>query len=136
MKEAEFNEYYDKYYIKNKTIQKIARKLSQQDLDLYDDLVQIGLMTLWMIDPSKAKTNKDSWIRQAIRFKMIDHLTEMDPRKYVSLDSKLEEGYQIESTVDGPKMRNVQEKPNTIWNTDEVEEHGQDIRDSFRTKPK
>ncbi len=91
-----FSEYYEKYHEKDRTIQGIARKLAKSDYELYQDLIQIGLETLWKLDPEKAKTNKDAWIRQAMRFRMIDHLRKLKLRKVESLDRRLENGEQIE----------------------------------------
>lgn len=96
MDDVMFNEYYKKYYKKDRTIQGIARKLAKSDYELYQDLVQIGLETLWKLDPEKAKTNKDAWIRQAMRFRMIDHLRKLKLRNVESLDRRLENGEQIE----------------------------------------
>lgn len=104
MTEPEFDVLYQEYYVKRRVIQAMARKLAKDDPDLYDDLVQVGLFTLWRLDVSKAKSNKDSWIRQAMKFKMIDHLAEMDPRKYTSLDAHIEKGFQLEDTVDGIRL--------------------------------
>lgn len=120
MTESEFNVLYEELYVKRRVIQAMARKLAKNDPDLYDDLVQIGLFTLWRLDVTKAKSNRDSWIRQAMKFKMIDHLMLMDPRKYVSLDQHLEMGYQLEDTVDGTRMTVAPSDRPKYWDDEEL----------------
>lgn len=96
MDRRKFAKYYEKYYVKDKTIQRIARKMSMGDEELYNDLVQEGLQRLWIIKPEKAKKNPDAYIRQCIKFAMVDFLRHNDPERYESLDSRLLAGEQIE----------------------------------------
>lgn len=135
MTEAEFNVLYQDLYVKRRVIQAMARKLAKDDPSLYEDLVQVGLFALWRLDTSKAKTNKNSWICQAMKFKMIDHLSQMDPRKYVSLDQHLEVGHQLEETEDGVRLTEnrfrqakapFDEAPFLLADTEELLEDGLD----------
>lgn len=96
MTNKQFEKYYQKYYIERKIIQRIARKFCLGNSELYKDLVQEGLIRLWELDPSKATSNPDSYIRQAIKFSMVDYLRHTEPEKYDSLDSRLLAGEQLE----------------------------------------
>ncbi len=107
MNDEMFQEYYDKYYVEDRTVQRIARKLAKSDYDLYQDLIQIGLGRLWKLDPSKATTNKDAWIRQAMHFAMIDHLRKLKLRHLESLDRRLENGEQLEADPSTGELRLV-----------------------------
>jgi DNA-directed RNA polymerase specialized sigma subunit len=84
--------YYPKYA---KLIRALARKRAKRDEALYEDLEQVGRIALWNLDPSKAKTNEDAWIRQAIKFKMIDHLRKQRYKDLDSLDFCLNQGDQV-----------------------------------------
>lgn len=96
MNNKEFDRYYKIYYIDKKLIQRIARKLSFGDEELYNDLAQEGLWRLKNLEPEKAVRNKDAWIRQAIKFALIDYLRRNELHKYESLDRRLLAGEQIE----------------------------------------
>lgn len=97
MTNQEFEEvYWPKY---NTVVQAIARKLAQTNDSLAEDLYQEGLIALWECEPSKAKTNPDAFIRQAIKFRMIDFLRRERLKVTESLDCYLESGMQL---VEGP----------------------------------
>lgn len=98
MNEKTFNAYYKIYYVEKRTIQRIARKLAKNNQSLYAELVQIGLITLWKLDPKRATINEDSWIRQALKNRMIDFLRQEFKKKpkIQSLDVLLESGDQLE----------------------------------------
>ena len=102
MNEAMFNKYYQHYYVDQRIIQRIARKLAKSDHALYRELIQIGLITLWKLNPKKATKNEDAWIRQAMKFPMVDFLRKECPTKpkIQSLDAKLEAGHQLEKDPD------------------------------------
>jgi len=94
--EKQFEKYYQRYYVDRKMIQRIARKLSMNDEELYKELVQEGLIRLWGLDLRKATKNEDAYIRQAIKFAIIDYLRRNSPNKYESLDARLLAGEQLE----------------------------------------
>lgn len=96
MTNDEFYFYYDLYYVKLLVVQRIARKLATDDEELYQDLVQVGLIRLSKLVPSKATTNTDAWIRQSMKYAMVDYLRKNQPKHYESLDSRLASGDQIE----------------------------------------
>jgi DNA-directed RNA polymerase specialized sigma24 family protein len=84
------------------TIRAIARKLAQTNDTLSEDLYQEGLIALWSCTPNRARDNPDAYIRQAIKFRMIDYLRK--ERIYIteSLEARLERGDQIVS--DGSQL--------------------------------
>lgn len=98
MNEKTFAKYYHTYYVDKRIIQRIARKLAKNNQALYAELVQIGLITLWKLDPKRATVNEDSWIRQALKNRMIDFLRQEFKKypKIQSLDIMLESGDQLE----------------------------------------
>ena len=88
MTNQEFEQlYYPKY---NTVIRAIARKLAQTNDTLAEDLYQEGLIALWKCDPRKAKDNLDAFIRQAVKFRMIDCLRRERLKMTESLDARLE----------------------------------------------
>lgn len=78
------------------SIRGIARKLSKQDEELFADLVQVGHIALWQVEPNRARRNTDAYIRQSVKFRMVDHLRRMDPDRYVSLDDVLDGRHSLE----------------------------------------
>lgn len=97
MTNQEFEDvYWPKY---DAAIRAIARKLAQTNDSLAEDLYQEGLIVLWECDPTKAKTNLDAFIRQAIKFRMIDYLRRERLKVTESLDGYIDSGMQI---VEGP----------------------------------
>jgi len=99
MKKEEFETvYYPRY---RTVITAIARKLARSDDDLVQDLHQVGAIALFRLDVSKSLSNPDSWIRQAVKFKMIDFLRKNNPRAFDSLDAALENGDQLERSESG-----------------------------------
>lgn len=93
MRKREFEAYYDRY---KSVITAIARKLAGTDDELVADLEQEGAVALWRLQPSRATKNPDAWIRQALKFRMVDYLRKNDPRLYESLDERMEAGDQVE----------------------------------------
>lgn len=79
----------------------IARNLGKTDDALVEDLEQVGRFALSQLDPSKAKTNPDAWIRKVIYNKMVDFLRDYDPGAYESLDYRMECGDQVERLPNG-----------------------------------
>jgi len=98
MNNAMFNRYYEKYFVVDKSIQRLARKLAKNDRALYEDLVQVGLIALWKLNPKNAVRNEDAWIRQALKRRMIDFLRKDRPKdiRLDSLDARLAAGDQLE----------------------------------------
>jgi DNA-directed RNA polymerase specialized sigma24 family protein len=84
--------YFPKYDL---TIRAIARKLAHTNDTLAEDLYQEGLVALWNCVPERARDNRDAYIRQSVKFRMIDYLRR--ERIYIleSLDARLENGQQI-----------------------------------------
>jgi len=78
------------------TIAAIARKFAGRDDDLAEELRQEGLIALWNVKPARAVKNKDAYIRQALKFRMVDHLRRLRPKQFDSLDRMLEAGEQLE----------------------------------------
>lgn len=68
-----------------------------------DDLIQVGLITLWRLEPSKATVNEDAWIRQAIRRRMVSYLRRLQPDRYESLDQLLTWRWELEETCTGER---------------------------------
>ena len=97
-----FNKYYKKYYVEDRVIQRIARKLAKDDRAMYEELVQTGLITLWKLDPKNSNINESAWIRQAIKFRMIDFVRKERGKTSVldSLDASLARGGQLEKDPD------------------------------------
>jgi RNA polymerase sigma factor (sigma-70 family) len=93
MTDEEFtNVYYPKY---ESVIRAIARKIAFRNDALLDDLVAEGMIALWKLDPAKAKINVDAYIRQSIKYKLIDWMRRERPAKYDSLETLLEHGNQL-----------------------------------------
>lgn len=106
------NRAYGKYYAKYKTvITAIARKLGGSDDDLVDDLVQEGCIALLALDPEKATSNEDAWIRQALKYRMVDALRRYSPMSYESLTQRLENGDQLERDEDTGDVRLLSGRP-------------------------
>lgn len=90
------NEQFDQYYVRYGTvIRAIARKVAQHNTAVYDDLVQEGAIALWLCTPEKARDNEDAFIRQAVKFRMIDYLRKMKPKRFRSLTQAIENGAQL-----------------------------------------
>lgn len=93
MTNTEFEKvYYPKY---ESVIKAIARKIAHRNDALMDDLIAEGMIALWKLEPSKAKDNPDAYIRQAIKFRMIDWMRREKPAMYDSLTRLLENGDQL-----------------------------------------
>lgn len=82
-----------------KPIRGMARKLAKQDEDLFEDLCQIGRLTLLNVNQASVRSNRSSMIRKAVKCRMIDFLRSFNPARYVSLDSFIEEGWQLSGVV-------------------------------------
>lgn len=100
MRTREFEKFYKRY---RATITAIARKLVGSDDEMVQDLEQEGAMALMKLDPRRATTNADAWIRQAIKNRMIDYLRKNKPPhiRLESLDARLESGDQLEQYPSG-----------------------------------
>lgn len=96
------NVYYPKYQA---VIKAIARKLAQKNDALMEDLVSEGMIALWKVDPSKARDNPDAFIRQAIKFRMIDWIRKERPEMSESLTPYLERGDQVVQDDDTNQAR-------------------------------
>jgi DNA-directed RNA polymerase specialized sigma subunit len=99
MTEKEFNEtYYPRYH---EDIRSIARKYARTDNDLFDDLLQEGLQALFRCNMATVKTNESAFVRQAVKFRIVDFLRRMKLSKYESLDMHLKSGRQLAKEADG-----------------------------------
>lgn len=87
MTDEQFQPLYDKY---KDVITAIAVKLVNGHSTLVDDLVQEGLIALANLDFSKITRNESSFVRQAVKFRMIDFLRKEAPSRYESLDAMLD----------------------------------------------
>lgn len=89
-------EFEQEYYPRYKTrIAAIARRYARRDDALFDDLFQCGCIKLWSLDVSRAVANVDSYVSKAVARAMVDHLRQLDPRKYASLEALLAAGGQL-----------------------------------------
>lgn len=93
MTNDEFEQFYYPTY--DRVIRAIARKLAQTNDTLAEDLYQEGLIALWQCNPSRAKDNPDAYVRQAIKFRMIDALRRERIYSTESLEARLERGEQL-----------------------------------------
>lgn len=93
MTNEEFETLYMPKY--NLVIRAIARKLATTNDNLADELYQEGLIALWNCNPSRARDNKDAYIRQAVKFRMIDYLRRERIYNTESLEARLERGEQL-----------------------------------------
>jgi DNA-directed RNA polymerase specialized sigma24 family protein len=93
MTNSEFTEVYLPKY--DLVIRAISRKLALTNDTLAEDLYQEGLIALWNCDPTRAKDNPDAYIRQALKFRMIDYLRRERIYNTESLDARLERGEQL-----------------------------------------
>lgn len=97
------NEEFDKIYLPkyDLVIRAIARKLAQTNDTLAEDLYQEGLIALWNCKPHRARDNPDAYIRQALKFRMIDYLRRERIYATESLEARLERGEQLVMDVAG-----------------------------------
>jgi len=84
--------YYPKYV---NVIKAIARKLARRNTQLAEDLCQEGLIALWHLEPERARGNLDAFVRQAVKFRMIDYMRRERPAVFESLCARLERGDQM-----------------------------------------
>jgi DNA-directed RNA polymerase specialized sigma24 family protein len=96
--------YYPRY---ESVIRAIARKVGQRNEALIEDLYQEGLIALWDLDPAQAARNEDAYIRQAVKFRMIDYMRRERPALYESLTAHLERGEQVVRDEDTGHVRIV-----------------------------
>lgn len=105
MTNQEFEQtYYPKY---ESVIKAIARKIAQRNDALMEDLISEGMIALWKLEPKKARDNPDAYIRQAIKFRMIDFVRKERPALFESLTPYLERGDQIVQDDDTHELRIV-----------------------------
>lgn len=84
MTEQEFDEYYPRFF---RQINAIARKISGANENMYDDLVQVGRISLWKFDLTRVKTNEVGCINRHLRNRMIDFVrSEQTKAKMITLD--------------------------------------------------
>jgi len=97
------NEEFEKIYLPkyDLTIRAIARKLAQTNDTLAEDLYQEGLIALWNCTPNRAKDNTDAYIRQSLKFRMIDYLRKERIYNTESLEARLERGDQLVTDATG-----------------------------------
>lgn len=128
MTNAEFERvYYPKY---DTIIRAIARKLANKNDALMEDLYQEGLIALWKLEPRYAKDNVDAYIRQSVKFRMIDFVRKERPALYDSLTGHLERGDQVIKDEDTGEIRLLSVRDNHRRNLYENEEMiGQRVRD-------
>jgi hypothetical protein len=97
MEDEEYNILLAEYAL---SIRKIARKLGGSDDDLVEDLQQVGRITLWNLDLTRIESNRDSYIRQALKFRMIDFIRQTKVGKEESLDGRMLSGAGDQVTKD------------------------------------
>lgn len=120
MTDDQFALLYPKYAA---SIRAIARKFGNADDALVQDLEQEGRICLWRLDISKAVANPDSYIRNAIRNKIIDFLRKENSGRYDSLDERMEFGEELERLPNGDLHLSAQHTPlpTDFWrDTDEL----------------
>jgi RNA polymerase sigma factor (sigma-70 family) len=121
MTDADFERLYPKY---SAVIQAIARKYGHTDDAMVEDLEQEGRICLWKLDLSKATSNPDSYIRNALRNRMIDLLRRESPAKHDSLDERLAFGGELERLPNGDLFLSSQPPtcPADLWrDQDEID---------------
>jgi DNA-directed RNA polymerase specialized sigma24 family protein len=91
------NEQFEKVYFPKyrDVIHAIARKYARDDLDLFDDLVSAATIGLLALDPAKASSNEDAFIRNILRNKTIDFLRWQNRRDFERLDTYLLNGHDV-----------------------------------------
>jgi DNA-directed RNA polymerase specialized sigma24 family protein len=99
MNEKQFTEVYLPRY--RDVIEALARKVARRDHELYEDLVQEGMILLLSLDPSKARHNEDAWIRQSLNNKMISVYRYERLRQTESLDVMSDSGVQVTRSDSG-----------------------------------
>lgn len=105
MSDAEFGVLMEQF---DKPIRGIARKLSGQSEDLYDELYQVGLIALWRdVDPSRSHTNLSSMVRKAVKCRMIDFLRAYKPNRYQSMEEMFDNGWQLSHVEEATLVRNT-----------------------------
>lgn len=123
MTNTEFEKvYYPKY---ESVIKAIARKIAHRNDALMDDLISEGMIALWKLEPTKAKDNPDAYIRQAIKFRMIDWMRREKPAMYESLTRLLENGDQLVQDPDTNEVLLVRglEQNRRVSKEDDTVEH-------------
>lgn len=93
MDDKRFNEVYLPKY--RDVIEALARKIARRDQDLYEDLVQVGMIKLWELEPYNATQNEDAWIRAALYKNMISARRKEKRRPLESLEFMIDKGAQI-----------------------------------------
>lgn len=81
-------------------IRAIAVKLGHRFPGVLPDLEQEGRIALWKLNLTTVTTNEDSYIRNAIRNRMIDYLRREHLRNLWSLDWLLKHGWELEREGD------------------------------------
>lgn len=123
MTKRQFRRYYEQY---RTSIQAIARKLGGRDDALVEDLEQEGALTLWLLRLDSVCSNEDAYIRQCLKFRMIDHLRRYNPAIYDSLDVYLDAGAQVERDSETGVLRLLQRGPESDWREHQLRELGDD----------
>lgn len=79
MRTVTFERYYRKYrwYIRSQ-----ANTLSRDDHMLAEDLEQEGMTALWQLDLRTVRKNEDAFIRQLVKYKMIDAVRRFRAKRY------------------------------------------------------
>src|SRR5512140_1419324 len=84
------------YYPKYRSVSRpISRKHAMTNDSLVEALYQEGLIALWSCNPKQARDNPDAFIRQAVKFRMIDFLRKEKLTHLESLEARLERGEEI-----------------------------------------
>jgi hypothetical protein len=90
MTDAEFEVHLPKF---ERSIYAISRKIAGSNEVLYDDLVQVGRISLWKFDLARVQTNVVGCINRHLRNRMIDFVrSESSKAKMVSLDDSHHHG--------------------------------------------
>lgn len=108
--------YYPKYQA---MIVAIARRLAKTDHDLFGDLCQEGALALWRCNPERALRSKDTYVNQAIKYRMIDYLRRHSKGDTISIDTLESMGMQVVAGSSGPRVVHYTPLKGVIFSEDE-----------------
>jgi len=111
MTEQEFEAVYYPKYVRD--IRHIAMKYSQKDPDLFEDLFQEGLLALYRCNLATVRTNESAFVRQAVKFRIVDFLRKAKLTHSDSLEMHLENGRQLAKDADRNMVLTPHRKPGT-----------------------
>lgn len=115
-KEQFETEYYPRYQA---MIVAIARRLARTDHDLFGDLCQEGALALWRCNPERANRSVDTYISQAIKYRMIDYLRRHNKENTISIDLLDSMGIQVATGREGPRVIKYVQYSTVMFSEDE-----------------